>query len=1795
MSEPSFDPRECSSFVDLLRRQALEQPDRHGYTFLLDGETDEAAMTYGELDGRARAIGAQLQIAGVSGERALLLYPPGLEYIAAFFGCLYAGTVAVPSYPPRLNRQDPRLRAIVADAQPTVVLTNSDIFSSVERRFAHTPELAALRWLATDDVTGDLAGDWRDPGVTGDTLAFLQYTSGSTSAPKGVMVSHGNLIHNSALIQRCFEHTVDSRGVIWLPPYHDMGLIGGILQPLYVGFPVVLMSPVTFLQRPVRWLEAISRYRGTTSGGPNFAYEICTKKIRPEQRETLDLSSWAVAFNGAEPVRHETMGRFTAAFEPRGFRREAFYPCYGLAEATLIVSGGEKADEPVTCIFDGEALERNEVRVASPVEKMGRTLVGCGRALADQKVVIANTQTLAQCPPENMGEIWVAGPSVGQGYWGREEETAQTFGAHLAGTGEGPFLRTGDLGFLKDSELFIAGRIKDLIIIRGRNHYPQDIELTVERSHAALRAGCGAAFSVDVEGEERLVVVQELKRTQRDADVAEVARAVRQAVTEAHELHVHAVVLLRPMSIPKTSSGKIQRRLCRKMYLEDSLRALGSSILEEGVADAPSGPREEERFIRKALAAVDDEAARRALLVVYLQAQAARVLRLSSDAQVDPQRSLGALGLDSLMAVELAHEIEVSLGMVVPMADLLQGPSVADLASRVLAELRPVAEEETASLEPTGDHPLSRGQRALWFLQRLAPQGAAYNLASAVRIEADLDVEPLRRALGRLVERHASLRTTFPSPQGEPVQSIHERVEVGIEEIDASAWEQETLEERLAEEAHWPFDLETVPLMRVWLFRRSEDYVLLLVVHHIVADFWSLAVLARELATLIQAEREGVAASLPPLERQYVDYARQQETMLAGSEGERLWTYWERELSGELPVLNLPTDRARPAVRTYRGASQRLKLDATLTRELEALSRANDSTLYVTLLAAFQVLLHRYTGQDDIIVGSPTAGRERAELRSLVGYFVNPVVLRGDASGNPTFVEFLGRVKQAALEALAHQAYPFDVLVERLQPKRDLSRSPVFDVMFTLQQSPLAEERGLASLAVNEPGVRIELGGLVLESVAVERRAAQLDLVLAVAETGEGLTCSAEYNTDLFESDTIEQLLAHFQALLEGIVSSPEQPIGNLLLLVPAEQEMLARWNDTRAGYEREVCIHKLFEAQAEQTPQEIALTFEDKALTYGELDRRANQLAHHLRGLGVEPGVCVGVCMARSPEMVVALLGVLKAGGAYVPLDPAYPAEWIGYVLEDSGVAVLLVDGAGAQGGKSATMQVCKCASLQVCDVEAMREVVAGECETDLSMEVGAEGLAYVIYTSGSTGRPKGVQVCHRAVVNFLRSMEREPGFTAEDVLLAVTTLSFDIAGLELFLPLVTGGRVHLVSHMVTSDGAWLAAALEACGATVMQATPATWRLLLETGWQGSDRLTVLCGGEAFPRELANQLAEKGAVVWNMYGPTETTIWSSIYRVEIGEGIVPIGRPIANTQLHVLDHHLAPVPVGVWGELAIGGDGLAHGYANRPGMTAERFVPDPFGPPGSRLYRTGDLVRHRRDGNVEFLGRTDHQVKIRGFRIEIGEIEHVLAQHKGVKETVVVAHEDVPGDRRLVAYLVPVGEPAPTVGELRRFLQEKLPDYMVPSAFVTLEALPLTPNGKIDRSTLPAPDGQRPDLDAVYVVPETQLERRIAAAWRDTLQVEKVGIHDNFFELGGHSLLMARIHGRLREEGIGNGLSMVELFQYPTVHALAAHLSNDGASSEMGRERVELRTSRQTSMSEQRRQRRERRTTNRW
>ncbi|MEH1779536.1 MAG: amino acid adenylation domain-containing protein [Nostoc sp.] len=1703
-----------STFVDLLRFRSSTQPNRDAFTFLLDGETEQTTLTYQELDRRSRRIAAQLQALGLTGERALLLYPAGLDFLVAFFGCLYAGVVAVTAYPPRNERNTPRIKAIAKDAQAAIALTTTEILPTVQSLMSQKTDLESLQWLTTDNLALGIEDTWQQPSIDRNTLAFLQYTSGSTGTPKGVMISHGNLLHNADTTYQFMEHSPESKFVTWLPMYHDMGLIGGILQPLYGGFPCIIMPPTSFLQRPYRWLQAISHYKGTTSGGPNFAYELCTQKITPEQKETLDLSSWSVAFNGAEPIRDDTLERFAAAFVDCGFRKEAFYPCYGMAETTLMVSGVQKATSPIIKTVQKSALESNRVvelgtgdwglgtgerglgtgdwglgtgeqedlhedsdpnQILKPsdVEASKEFLpqypvpstqsqstedvyhfVSCGRVIPQLEVAIANPETLSSCKADEIGEIWVSGPSVGQGYWNRDQETAETFHAYLSDTGVGPFLRTGDLGFLQNNQLFITGRAKDLIIIRGRNLYPQDIELTAERSHPSLNSGASAAFTVEVNNEERLVIVQELKFRAKP-NLEEVISAIRQAVTEEHEVQVYAVVLIKPGSIAKTSSGKIQRRATRTQFQNGELNVLVSNILK-----ISNIVREETRLQRSELLALSPKECQQ-LLEIYLIEQEARVLAITPD-DISPDEPLSALGLDSLKVFELKNRVEVDLEVEVSVADFFAGMSTRSLATKILAQLTTAAlpsislakQEKNTSIQP-----LSFGQQGLWFIHQLTPDSPTYNIPIVISFKGCINLAILQDCLNEIIRRHEVLRTSFTVVDGQPAQIINQAppLTLAVEDLRSLSKEEHTQEaQRLATEfAQQPFDLSAQSLLRAKILQLSDkNYHLIITMHHIIADGWSIGILIKELAALYEAFSTGKLSlrdatrsllpqrgtPLPELPIQYRDFVNWQRQWLDGDRIQPKLSYWKQKLSGELPVLNLPTDRPRRSfaschqtspVQTFKGAQAKLVLSQTLTKELKNLSRHSGVTLFMTLLTAFKTLLYRYTGQTDILVGSPIASRNRAEIESLIGFFVNFLVLRTDFSGELSFKELLTRVKSTALEAYVHQDLPFEKLVEELKPERDLSYNPLFQVVFVLQNVPIPTPQ------VADVSISCE------ESY---NGTCKFDLTLFVEEREQGFVVTIEYNSDLFNVDTIDRMLEHYATLLKGIVANPDCCITEMPLLTAAEKhQLVVEWNNTNKNYPQNLCIHQLFEQQVKRTPDAVALLFENQKLTYRKLNEQANQLAHYLQNQGVKPDVLVGICMERSVEMVVALLAILKAGGAYLPLDPAYPQERLEFMLVDAQVPLLLTQQHLAAELINLTSLQTQYQAQVICLDTEWQALVAHQSPDNPSSDVKLEHLVYVIYTSGSTGKPKGVMNVHRGLSNRLLWMQDAYQLTESDRVLQKTPFSFDVSVWEFFWPLFTGAQLVVAQPGGHQDSSYLVELIAKEKITTLHFVPSMLQVFLEEpSLEKCNSLKrVICSGEALSFDLKERFfAHFDTELHNLYGPTEAAIDVTFWNCQhhTSRRIVPIGSPIANTQIYILDKYLQPVPIGVAGELCIAGAGLARGYLNRPDLTDEKFVTNPFEKAEvNKLYKTGDLARYRPDRSIEFLGRIDHQVKLRGLRIELEEIETILNQHSGVKIATVILQEDEFKNQCLVAYLVPDSKQALTVRRLLQFKREGL------------------------------------------------------------------------------------------------------------------------------------------------------------
>ncbi|QXI44879.1 non-ribosomal peptide synthetase [Pseudomonas wayambapalatensis] len=1692
------------TLVQALAQRAAATPDRIALRFLADDPREQAVLSYRELDQRARTIAAALQARAAFGDRAILLFPSGPDYVAAFFGCLYAGVIAVPAYPPESSRQhhQERLLSIIDDAQPRLLLTVEALHDSLQGLDALATD-AAPGLLAVDRLAPELADDWREPALAGEHIAFLQYTSGSTALPKGVQVSHGNLVANEQLIRQGFGIDLNPDDVIvsWLPLYHDMGLIGGLLQPIFSGVPCVLMSPGYFLARPLRWLQAISEYGGTISGGPDFAYRLCSERVSEAALAGLDLSRWRVAYSGSEPIRQDSIETFASKFAACGFQASSFFASYGLAEATLFVSGSRRGQGIGALELDAEAFAANRAESGK-----GSVLMSCGYPQPGHAVRIVEPQQLAVLGDNRVGEIWAGGPSIALGYWRNPEATARTF-VEMDGQ---TWLRTGDLGFMRDGEVFVTGRLKDMLIVRGQNLYPQDLEKTLEREVEVLRKGRVAVFAVDDRGEEGIGVAVEVSRNVQKAMPPEaLIKTLRQVIADACRQAPAVVLLLNPGALPKTSSGKLQRSACRLRMNDGSLDCYARFPADEASAEqGTSGDA--------------------------LQARIATVWRelLKVEAVAADDHFL-LLGGNSIAATQVTARLSDELGITLSLRTLFEAPVLADYSAAVACVLEQGGQGTgaIATLDRAKALPQSLAQNRLWLLWQLEPQSAAYNIPAGLHLRGELDEAALQASFQALVERHESLRTRFSEVDGEALQHVLAHAEFTLQRADLEGLDASEIANRREHEARQPFDLREGPLLRVTLARLGdEEHQLWVTLHHIVADGWSLNILLEEFARLYAAHCQGQQASLAPLALGYADYGTWQRQWLAEGEAARQLEYWTAQLGDDLPVLDLCTDHPRSALREQRAARLNMKVPAKLGEALKGLARDQQVSLFMVLLAGWQALLQRYSGQSDIRVGVPNANRPRLETQAMVGFFINTQVMRAEFDGRTPFDQLLAQVRERTLGAQAHQDLPFEQLLEALPQAREQG---LFQVMFNHQQRDLSALR--------------RLPGLLAEELPWHSREAKFDLQLHSEEDHQGrLTLAFDYAAELFEASTVKRLAQHLLALLEQVCAQPQLAVGEVQLLdEPARAQMLA-WGQAPVEPAKTLLVEQLNE-QARLTPERIALVWEGGQLDYASLHQQANRLAHYLRDKGVGPDTCVAIAVERSPQLLVGLLAILKAGGAYVPLDVDYPAERLAYMLADCGAGLLL--------SQSNLLE-------RLPQVEGVSTIALDQLHLDTwpsqapGLRLEGEHLAYVIYTSGSTGQPKGVGNTHAALAERLQWMQATYALDEHDVLMQKAPISFDVSVWECFWPLVTGCRLVLAGPGEHRDPQRIAALVQQHGVTTLHFVPPLLQVFVQeplaAGCTSLRRL--FSGGEALPASLRDRaLALLPQVqLHNRYGPTETAInvthWHS--QREDGERS-PIGRPLANVLCRVLDDEFELTAPGVPGELCLGGAGLARGYLGRPGLTAERFVPQPDGD-GQRLYRSGDRVRWLvHDGALEYLGRLDQQVKVRGFRVEPEEVQAVLLAQPGVEQALVLIHRDAVG-AQLVGYYSGVEQSA----ALLATLGAQLPAYMVPAQLVHLAQMPLGPSGKVDRKALPTPVWQQRQ----HVEPQSALEQQVAAIWREVLNLPRVGLQDDFFALGGHSLLATQIVSRCRQ-ACDVELPLKALFEASELGAFCAEIARIRAS----------------------------------
>ncbi|HEY53307.1 MAG TPA: amino acid adenylation domain-containing protein, partial [Caldilineae bacterium] len=1537
-------------------------------------------------------------------------------------------------------------------------------------------------------------GDWpeiaRQPDhrptspVTPDHLAYVIYTSGSTGQSKGVMVTHRNWLNAYYAWEDAYGlHPGQSH--LQMANFSFDVFSGDFVRALGSGGKLVLAPRDLLLSAPDLHRLMVEEQVSVAE----FVPPVLRNLVQHLQEERDDLTFMEVLVCASDSWFVDEYQRFRRFCGPN----TRLINSYGLTETTID-----------TTWFESERLHL-----------AGEQVVPIGRPFANQRVYILDSR-LQPVPIGVPGEIFIGGAGVARGYLHRPHHTAERFLPDPFGGQPGARLyRTGDRArFLPGGDIEFLGRVDFQIKIRGFRIEPGEIE-SVLGKHPGLKETAVVVVD-DPAGNKRIVAYVSPVR-QPAPTPSELRRYLLERLPEY--MVPSAFVILD--ALPLTPNGKLDRRRLPEPRWDERI--------SEQEFVAPRTPIEE------------------ILLGIWQE-----VLGISHISVLDDFFELGG---HSLLATQLMSRIRAAFEIELPLRNIFENSTIATLAEAVDIAQRSASGVLPPPILPAphdGPQPVSFAQQRLWFLDQLEPNSPYYNIPEGMRVRGPLDVAVLERCLNEEVRRHESLRTTFDTVDGKPVQIIHPHLTLHIPIVDLSHLSEEKREAEVLrwarEEARTPFVLSEGPLLRMKVLHLADDdHVILTTMHHIISDEWSSNVLTQEIAVLYDAFSHGRPSPLPDLPIQYVDFARWQREWLQGEVLEAQLAYWRKQLVGAPALLELPTDRPRPPIQAYAGDYQIFRLSPSLSAGIKELCQREGVTLFMALLAAFDTLLYRYSGQDDISVGTPIANRTRDELEGIIGFFVNTLVLRTKLDGEPTFREVLQRVREMSLGAYAHQDIPFEMLVDAVQPERDLSHSPLFQVMFVIQNA--------------KPGESRVMSDLLLTPLEAHSGTAKFDLTLFMLDEPDGLSGAMEYNTDLFGAATIERMLAHFQNLLSAIIADPDQPISRLPLLSEAERRyLLVEWNQTDFPYPADLCVHQLVEAQVQRTPDAVAVSDGKQTMTYAQLNARANQLAHHLRSLGVGPDALVGVLMHRTPDVVVALLGSLKSGGAYLPIDPTYPPERIRYMIEDAGISVLLTD--ENIRGEDLWPEITQSAISNTQILSLDDPVIDSQPTANPAPLAAPDDLAYVIYTSGSTGRPKGVMLDHRNVVNYLTWCQRAYPLEQGAGSPVHSSISFDLTVTSMFSPLVSGGVVRLVPEEAGVEGLG-DAMLESDGFSLVKLTPAHLELLshqIPSERAASCTRAFIIGGEALmPGHIAFwQEHAPGVELVNEYGPTETAVGCCVYTAPPDLRYaysVPIGRPIINTRLYVLDKYFQPVPIGVPGELYISGAGVCRGYFNRPELTAERFLLDPFSEtPGQRMYRTGDLVRHTTSGELEFLGRLDHQVKVRGFRIELGEIEANLAEHPGVQDAVVLAREDTPGQKRLVAYVRPVADAEIRPAELRDFLQDRLPEYMIPSVFVVMESFPLTPNAKVDRKALPAPEVSREDLEKPYVAPRTPMERFLAEQFMEVLGVERVGIHDNFFELGGDSLLAATFINRLQER-FQETTRVRSIFLAPTVAELAYYL----------------------------------------
>jgi amino acid adenylation domain-containing protein len=1702
-----------NSIVHRLEENAKNNPDKIAFTVLVDGENEELHTTYFQLNARASRLGNKLKTSFSPGERIVLYFYPGIDFIVGFFGCLYAGLIPIPSIQPKTKRLSERLNRICKDSGAKALLTQLSLLKRDEEILRKTG--AEIFLTDVEEQIEYVAAPSLEIEI--DSTAFIQYTSGSTGVPKGVMISHRNILENIELIAKSFSQTRDSVIVNWLPFYHDMGLIGGVLVPSYLGATGILLSPLHFVQKPLRWVKAISKYKATTSGGPNFSYELCANSLKEEELVGIDLCSWKVAFVGAETIRSTTLDVFSRLFASCGFNDHAFQPCYGMAEATLLVSTAASGNPIKT------------VNQKSEIGKYEQAIVSCGKPVGCNIVIV--DQFGEEQKEESIGEIAVNGKSVSSGYWNNPELSARTFGLFTK-QGNGPYLRTGDLGFLKDGELYVTGRIKDLIIINGKNYHPGDIEAIITYNILFLvQDGC-AVFSIDKGDQEELVIVAEIKNTVSESQHEQIFSLIKKVVAEEFELNVGHILLIRKGTIPKTTSGKIQRYLCRQALNEGQLHALS------------------EWSARKVSAGTPADSANNEDIADILNSTVAKLLTLLSEVthidNLNADDNIFSIGVNSIMLTQFIMLINDEFEIEFLIEDVFDHPTVTKIAERV-DSLKVKNGSENSSLPEEivflDNYIPTFNQQSIWFDHHLKNCNS-YNIPIMVNAGRQLDVTVVRKVYGMLVEEQEILRTVFTANSGKLSAVIKHSIDYTIQEIDLTLGLHEAeIESNLAllsTVVQEIFDLENGPLFRIYIVKRNfSEYHLLIVSHQIIADGTTLQLLAKEIINRCSAvvEKRSVPGELSL--SGYRKYAFELQKLLAGPFAHEAGQYWSKELANTFPFA-IPADHVVYFKKDRSSDTITYSFDETVVQRIKILCERNNSTVYMFMLSAFIMLLHEHTGNDDIVVGVPVSNRQRKQTANMLGAFINTVLIRTKVDKKESFSSLLKKVAEKVIYGLKYQEYPISWLAKELNQK-NAEVFPFTSVFFN----------GLGFLfedAFDDP-FNIFSG---LHNVDMN-----VDVNCYLAQTRRGLDIRLDYRKARYKRNTADKLLHRYSAIINRLSVDVDLSVQNILENLPVKDKELERIielsNGFNAPYPENETISTLIEKQVLRTPGNVAVVCGSHRVSYYEFNGRANSLVSYLQNIGIRGNDFVVMLMDKSLEIPLTMFALMKIGAVFVPMDLKWPLNRINALIQDLKPKLIIYN----EGGKIVetaddSIRII-CVDFMQFEVDPINPVIGKDLNTPI----------YGMYTSGTTGLPKCTVNIQKGILNRLLYMNKRYGRDEREAVLFMSKYDYDACVWQIFWPMLNGGRTVVPTVEQEMDLYEIINLIEKEEITFTDFVPSVFNVFIDyiEGYPyiaeklGSLR-QLLIGGEAMNSKAIKRFREllPHVGITNTFGATEASMGTIFYELQAQiEDNIPIGRPIDNVKALILDEQMQFVPFGEVGELYLGGDCLSLGYLNAPEKTNAVFLMNPiFEVQTDKLYRTGDLVCYLPDGNIRHVGRKDLQVKINGIRVELGEIEKCLLAHEQINEAVIIAIKNDDNVSSLIAYLG--GDPHMDFNKIKEYLEQWLPKYMIPRFFVYVSEFPRIGIGKVDKKALLAMPTESYSFEETYHPPSTEMEEKLLRIWQEVLTKNNFGINDIFFEAGGDSLKAMQLL-TLIDKKLNIHLSFAEIFNNPTIKKQATIL----------------------------------------